>query len=249
MYNLSAAAALEDFVKRLSALSPLSPVDVAALQGLTAQVTRVRANSDIIAPGSEFESAILVASGLVGRFLQLADGRRQTTAIHLPGDIADLHRVATPRAGSALQALTNAAIVRVSGRELRAVALASPAITQAFWIYSAVDAAILARWAANLRRDAKARMAHLLCEIGVRMEFSGEGERGEFLLELTQAQIGDALGLTPVHVNRTLKALREIGAVEVEGRIFRIPDWPRLAAIADFDPDYLQLEPPAEAAA
>jgi CRP-like cAMP-binding protein len=249
MHSLSAPTALLNFVDRLSALSPLSNADVAALHGLTAQVTRVRANSDIVAPGSDFESAILVASGLVGRFLQLSDGRRQTTAIHLPGDIADLHRVATPKAGSALQALTNATIVRLSSRELRAVALASPAITRAFWIYSAVDAAILTRWAANLRRDAKARMAHLLCEIGTRMEYSGQGERGEFLLELTQAQIGDALGLTPVHVNRTLKALKALGAVEVEGRIIRIPDWPRLAAIADFDPDYLQLEPPTEAAA
>lgn len=92
-------------------------------------------------------------------------------------------------------------------------------------------------------------MAHFLCEFGLRMEFSGEGERSEFLLELTQAQLGDALGLTPVHVNRTLKALKAVGAVEVEGRIFRIPDWPRLAAIADFDAQYLQLEPPAEAAA
>jgi CRP-like cAMP-binding protein len=249
MYSLSAASALRSFVTRLSALSPLSKDDVAALEGLTAQVTRVRANSDINAPGNDFEYAVLVASGVVGRFLQLTDGRRQITAIHLPGDIADLHRVATPKAGSALQALTNAAVVRVSGRELRAVAFSSPAVTQAFWVYSAVDAAILARWAANLRRDAKARMAHLLCEIGERMEFSGQGERREFLLELTQAQIGDALGLTPVHVNRTLKALRALGVVEVEGRIFRIPDWPRLAAIADFDPDYLQLEPPADAAA
>ena len=140
-------------------------------------------------------------------------------------------------------------IVRISGQELRAAARASPAITQAFWVYAAVDAAILARWAANLRRDAKARMAHLLCEVGMRMEHSGQGDRSEFLFELTQSQIGDALGLTPVHVNRTFKALRTIGVLETEGRIVRIPDWPRLAAIADFDPDYLQLEPPAEAAA
>ena len=249
MVFLTAATALRSFVDRLCALSPLSSSDIRALEGLTAQVTRVRANSDIIVPGAEFEHAVLVASGLVGRFLQLSDGRRQTTAIHLPGDLADLHRVATPRAGSALQALTNAAIVRVPGHELRAVAIASPAITQAFWVYAAVDAAILARWAANLRRDAKARMAHLLCEVGTRMEHSGQGDRSDFLFELTQAQIGDALGLTPVHVNRTLKALKTIGVLEIEGRIVRIPDWPRLAAIGDFDPDYLQMGPPSEAAA
>jgi CRP-like cAMP-binding protein len=249
MHTLSAASALDTFVNRLRALSPLSDADVAAIKGLTTQVTRVPANTDIIVPGQSFESAVLVASGLVGRFLQLADGRRQITAIHLPGDIVDLHRVAAPRAGSALQALSNVAFVRVSGRELRAIALASPAITQAFWVYSAIDAAILARWATNLRRDAKGRLAHLLCEIGTRMENSRQSERGEFMLDLTQSQIGDALGLTPVHVNRTLKALKALGVLETEGRIVRVPDWPRLAAIADFDPDYLQVEPPAEAAA
>ena len=247
---LSANSALHAFVDRLRLLAPLSAGDVAALLGLPARSARVQPNADIVRPGAEFEHGVLVASGLVGRYLQLADGRRQVTAIHLPGEIADLHRVATPRAGSALQALTHAAIVLVPGRELKALALASPAITQAFWIYSAIDAAVLARWAVNLgRREAKVRMAHFLCEIGLRMESSGQGLRSDFLLELTQAQLGDALGLTPVHVNRTLKALREVGAVEVEGRIFRIPDWPRLTAIAEFDPDYLQIVAPTDEAA
>lgn len=247
---LSAATALRAFVDRLGALSPLSDQDVAALTGLSAQVTRVRAGADIIAPGSQFEHAILVGSGLVGRFMQLSSGTRQITAIHVPGDLADLHRVATPMAGSALQALTNVTIVRIPGKELRVLAQASPRITQAFWVYSAVDAAILSRWAVNLaRREAKVRMAHLLCEIGLRMEATGQGSRDDFLLELTQGHLGDALGLTPVHVNRTLKALREAGMVEVEGRIFRIPDWSRLAALAEFEAEYLQILPPTDAAA
>ena len=247
---LSASTALQSFVDRLAMLSPLSRDDIAALKGLSAQVTRVSANSDIVLPGARFEHAVLVASGLVGRYLQLSDGRRQITAIHVPGEIADLHRVATPRAGAALEALTNAAVVLLSGKELQAIALASPGITRAFWAYFAVDAAVLSRWAVNLgRREARVRMAHLLCEIGLRMESSGQGSRTDFLLELTQGQIGDALGLTPVHVNRTLKALKESGAVEIEGRIFRIPDWPRLAAIAEFDPEYLQIDLPTDEAA
>ena len=247
---LSARSALSTFVDRLAMLSPLTSEDMAALKGLEAQPTRVRANGDIVLPGAPFGHVVLVASGLVGKYQQLADGRRQTTAIHIPGEIADLHRVATPKAGSALQALTNAEIVLISARELKALATASPRITQAFWVYSAIDAAVLSRWAVNLgRREAKARTAHLFCEIGLRMESLGQGMRDDFLLELTQAQLGDALGLTPVHVNRTLKALKEIGVVEVEGRIFRIPDWPRLAAIAEFDPEYLQIDSPADEAA
>lgn len=250
MFSLSATSALNQFVQRLRDLSPLSSDDVAALQRLTAHVARVAANSDIVTPGEDFEFAVLVASGLVGRFQQLADGRRQITAIHLPADIADLHRVATPKAGCALEALTNAAIVRIPARELRSVALASPAITRAFWIYSAIDAAMLQRWATSLaRRDARSRLAHLLCEMGMRIEYAGQGERTEFVLELTQTQMGDALGLTPVHVNRTLKSLRSSGVVQMDGRIYRIPDWERLAALADFDPDYLQIEMPSQSSA
>jgi CRP-like cAMP-binding protein len=237
-------------VQRLEALSPLAHADIDALLRLKAEVTRVSANRDVVLPGAPFENAVLVASGLVGRYFQLADGRRQITAIHIPGEVADLHRVAAPGAGSALQALTNAAIVLVPGRELRALVQASPAIAQAFWVYSAIDAAVLSRWAANLgRRDAKARMAHLLCEMGLRLESSGQASRDEFLLELTQPQMADALGLTPVHVNRTLKVLKSLGVVEIDGRIYRIPDWKRLAAIGDFDFDYLQLTAPAEKAA
>jgi len=246
----SASAALQIFVDRLAALSSLSHEDIAALRGLNAKVSRVSANADIVFPGSNFEHAVLVASGVVGRYLSLSDGRRQITAIHVPGELADLHRLATPKAGSALQALTNCAIVLLSGPELRAVALASPRITRAFWVYSAVDAAVLARWAVNLgRREARVRLAHLLCEVGLRLEASGQGVRNDFLLELTQGQLADVLGLTPVHVNRTIKALKESGAIEVEGRIFRIPDWTRLTAIAEFEADYLQIIPPAEEAA
>lgn len=250
MFSLSAASAVNQFVQRLRAISPLSSDDVAALHSVTANVVRVTANSDIVTPGEDFEFAVLVASGLVGRFQQLADGRRQITAIHFPGDIADLHRVASPKAGSALQALTNAAIIRVPAKELRNLALASPAITRAFWIYSAIDAAMLQRWATSLaRRDAQGRLAHLLCETGVRIEYAGQGDRTEFVLELTQSQMGDALGLTPVHINRSLKRLRSIGAVQVDGRIYRIPDWNRLTTIAEFDPDYLQIDIPPQSAA
>jgi CRP-like cAMP-binding protein len=247
---LSAETALQNFIARLAALSPLSLDDMGALGSLKGRMTPVRANAEIAVPGMPFEHAVLVASGLIGRYLPLSDGKRQITAVHVAGELADLHRVATPKAGSALQALTNAAIVLVSGSELKSLALASPRIAHAFWAYSAVDAAVLARWAANLgRRDAKVRLAYLLCELALRMEASGQGIRTEFLLELTQGHLADMLGLTPVHVNRTLKTLKEIGAIEVEGRIFRIPDWPRLTAIAGFDPEYLQVVPlPDEAA-
>ena len=242
--------ALEALVQRLGRLSPLAPDDIRALQGLTGEVVRLRGNVDIELAGQVFEQAYLIASGLVARFVQLADGRRQFTALHVPGDIADIHRVATPMAGSALQTLATTTLVRIPAKHLKAVAFNSPAITQAFWAYAAVDAAVLAQWAVNLgRRDARARMAHFLCEMSLRSEYAGLAERDEFLLEASQGQIGDALGLTAVHVNRTLKALRVAKVVSIDDRIIRIHDWPLLAAIGDFDSKYLQLEQPAEQAA
>ena len=245
----TATLALQNFIGRLSALSPLSNEDAAVLMRLPVETTRLRANADVLAPGEGFDFACLVVSGVVARFIQLRDGSRQYTAFHMPGDMADIHRVATPAAGSALQTLSTAIIVRVPTRELKAAAFASPAITQAFWAYSAVDAALLAQWVVNLgRRDAKSRMAHFLCEIGVRSEQSGLGDRHEFILEATQAQIGDALGLTPVHVNRTLKTLKESKLVSTDGRIIRVSSWPALAAMGDFDPTYLQLDNRREAA-
>ncbi len=239
----TSTGALQNFVRRLSTLSPLSQADVAALLELRGEAAPLKANVEIVSPGQRFEYACLVVSGIVARFVQLSDGSRQFTAFHLPGDIADIHRVATPSAGSALQTLCTSTIVRVPAKDLKAVALASPTITQAFWAYAAVDAAVLAQWAVNVgRRDAKCRMAHFLCEIGVRSEYCGMGTRDEFILEASQTQIGDALGLTSVHVNRTHKALRQSSVLSIDGRIVRISSWPSLAAMGDFDPAYLQLD-------
>lgn len=242
--------ALESLVRRLGTLSPLSKDDVAALRTLSGELVRLRGNADIVSRSEDFEHACLVVSGTVARFVQLKDGSRQFTAFHLPGDIADIHRVATPAAGSALQTLSMATIVQVPAKDLKRIALASPTITQAFWAYAAVDAAVLTQWAVNVgRRDAKSRMAHFLCEIGVRSESCGLGSREEFILDASQAQIGDALGLTSVHVNRTLKALREAKLLSVDGRIVRIANWPSLAALGDFDSTYLQIDQEQDKAA
>jgi CRP-like cAMP-binding protein len=236
-------SALRTLVDRLATLSDLSQDDSAALLALGGEPTRLRGNFDLVSPGQDFEYACLVVGGILARFVQLNDGRRQFTAFHMPGDIADIHRVATPSAGSALQTLNTATVIKVPAKQLRAVALASPAITQAFWAYAAIDAAILTQWAVNIgRRDAKSRLAHFLCEMGVRSEYAGLGSRSEFILEASQSQIGDALGLTSVHVNRTLKSLKQSNIVAVDGRIVRVPSWPTLAAVADFEPTYLQLE-------
>lgn len=233
---------LDRFVLRLASLSPLGEEERAALQHLRGRVIQAGAGTDLVVPGSRAEGIHLIVEGLAGRFAQFSDGRRQITALHLPGDVPDLNAAAVPVASPSLHALVTTTVIKYPIEELAGLARRYPAIAEAFWAYGALDAVVLERWAGNLgRRAAVQRMAHLLCELSLRLEDAGRGQRHEFSLPVTQLQLGDALGLTPVHVNRTLKALRDEGLLTVKGRTFVIHDWDRLAALADFDLSYLLL--------
>ena len=231
-------------------MSALGQDEQAALLGLGGSIVQVRAGVDLVQPGEKAVHVHLVVEGLIGRFAQFSDGKRQITAVHLPSDVADLYSVARPALAPALQALTTTTLVRVPLAAMSNLTRSSPAIAEAFWAYCAVDIAVLERWAANLGcRAATQRMAHFLCEIGLRIEDAGRGNRLDFELSITQPQLGEALGLTPVHVNRTLKALRDQGILGATGKRYRVLDWKRLCALGDFDPVYLLLDGPTRQAA
>jgi CRP-like cAMP-binding protein len=155
--------------------------------------------------------------------------------------MADLHSVVQPEAISALQALSTATILRIPHSAVRATAAAFPAIAEALWRDCMVDAAVLAQWIVNVgRRDARSRIAHLLCEIATRLGLApAEGEI-MFPFPVTQTQLADVTGLTSVHVNRTLQVLRAEGLADIKYNA-RIFDWAALVEAGDFDPDYLQI--------
>lgn len=202
------------------------------------------AHRDIVSPGEKVDHACLVVDGLVGRFDQMKNGSRQITAIHIPGDLCDLHSVVAPVAGWGLDALATSTILHIPHGELRAAAVAYPAIAMAFWRDTTADASILAKWVGNIgRKDAMARLAHLLCELGMRMEQAELGTRTEYTVPITQTQLGDVLGLTSVHVNRTMQALRRDGIVRTRNKTIHIDDWPRLLSLAEFDPRFLLVAP------
>lgn len=231
------------FVDRVNRCSPLRDEESDALLGLSGNISVARANMDIVAPGETTTHACLVLDGLAGRFGQVIDGRRQITALHVAGDMCDLPSVVTPRAGWALQALSPTAILRIPHAQLLEVARAYPNVAEAFWRDCSLDASVLSQWLVNVgRRDARARLAHLLCEMALRMESAGLGDRHVFRLQATQTQLGDALGLTPVHVNRTIQTLRKMGLVAIRSPEVRILDWDALANLGDFDDDYLQID-------
>ena len=232
---------LERFLQRLTKRSILNEDERQAILNLPAYASQVDSNRDFVKLGEQLDHSCLVVAGFVGRFDQNKNGVRQITAVHLPGDMADLHSVVQPEATSALQALSTATILRIPHSAVRHTAAAFPAIAEALWRDCMVDAAVLAQWVVNVgRRDAKSRIAHLLCEVATRVGVAPADGEVMFPFPVTQMQLADVTGLTPVHVNRTLQALRREGLADVRYNA-RIFDWDALVKAGDFDPDYLQV--------
>lgn len=235
------------FLKRLLRRSALTPVEQRAILALRGSKHSYRAHVDIVMPGEHVESACLVARGLVGRYDQRLDGKRQVTSFYVAGDMCDLHSVVAPMASWSITAVSDASVIRVPHHQLRELCVRYPAIALAFWRDGTADASIFAKWVGNLgRRSAKERVAHLFCEMGLRSEAAGLGTRLSFDLPATQEQIGEATGLTAVHVNRTLQQIRGKNLLSFSKGVVEIPSWDALVATAEFDPAYLMLDGPPQ---
>jgi len=242
----ASGAALQLFVKRLASRSVLTDEEVSALLGLNGQIKEIAAHTDFVGIGEQVDHSCLVIDGLVGRFGQNKNGARQITCLHIPGDMADLPSVVNPKSEWALGSLASTTVLRVPHTELRRLAAKHPGVAEAFWRDCVADGSIFSEWVVNVgRRDALSRLAHVFCEMAVRCEYAGLGDKRSFPLPITQTDLGDATGLTGVHVNRTLKELRTRSIVELRAGTVTIQDWEQLVSVADFDAGFLLLDGPA----
>jgi CRP-like cAMP-binding protein len=231
------------FLKRLLIRSALTADEQQGILNLSGRKQRVAAHQDIVSPGETIDSACLVISGLVARYDQMVDGKRQLTSFYIPGDMCDLHSVVAPTASWSITAVSHASVLRVPHWQLRELCTDSPAITLAFWRDGTADASIFAKWVGNLgRKNAIARIAHIFCEMGMRTEAAGLGTRTSYELPVTQEQLGEASGLTAVHVNRTLQEIRGRALLTFRSGHVEVPDWHALARIGEFDPAFLMLD-------
>lgn len=237
-----ASHALSLWLDRLTLRSDLTAQEQAAVLSLPGEIETIRPNRDFVRLGDCIDRACLIVSGLAGRFAQTRGGDRQITALHIPGDMADLHSVVLPRAANALQSIGEAVIYRVPHAALNAAMREFPSLAKTFWRDCEVDAAVLSQWALVMGRlQAKARVAHLLAELSCRFGV-GQCRDGTSLdWPLTQQHLADATGLTPVHVNRMLRMIREEGAAAIKDRRMHVLDWPKLCTMSNFDDLYLQL--------
>lgn len=186
--------------------------------------------------------AILV-SGFAYRQKVTGEGERQILAVCIPGEVVDLQNLYLDLADHSVQMLTNGEVLAFPREALQIAAAKEAAIARAIMIEAQLDASILREWLTNIgQRSAKARLAHLLCEFAVRLSASSPAEEEAYELPMNQEHLGDALGLTAVHVNRMLRALHDEGLVLWTRKSVRMTDWRKLRVAGDFNSRYLHLD-------
>ena len=231
-------------VTKLGKFVRLASADVAMIE--TVSQRRVRSlepREDIIREGERPEHLNLILSGWACRYKVLEDGRRQVIAFFLPGDLCDPNVFVLREMDHSIGAITGVTLSEISRDGFEELMLAHPRVQQALWWESLVNAATQREWAVNLgQRDATERIAHLFCELFLRLHSAGLGHDDTVEMPLTQVELGDATGLSAVHVNRTLQDLRRSGLIVLKGRSLSIPDFDALKEAALFNANYLHLD-------
>jgi CRP-like cAMP-binding protein len=231
-------------IRQLETIAPLTEEDRTAIASLSFRRRSFDADRDIVSEGSRPVECCVVLEGLVCRYKMVARGRKQIVSFHLPGDMPDLQSLLLEGMDHNLAALTKCEVAFIPHAEVQQLIRSSPGVAQAFAKHTLVDGSIFREWIANVgRRSALERIAHVLCECFVRMRALGLAHDEFFELHLTQSELGDATGLSNVHVNRTMQELRRRELVDVRGRVHRILNWELLQETADFRPGYLHLRP------
>jgi CRP-like cAMP-binding protein len=196
----------------------------------------------IVRAKTELETSSLLVDGFVHRYKDMKSGARQTLQLAVPGDFIDLHSLLLKQLDHDIAALTNCRLVLFKHEQLREVIDQHQHLGRLLWLSTIVDAAVHREWMLSLgRRSASSRLAHLFCELQVRLTAAELAVHGTYELPTTQTELAEILGLTPVHVNRTLKELREAGMLTFKSKTVEVLDWDRLVALAEFDPFYLSM--------
>jgi CRP-like cAMP-binding protein len=228
---------------KLRARDTISAREEAAIRDAVQDTITARAKSVVVRNHERLEASMILLSGIAARRKDMRDGRGLITELHVAGDFTDLHSFTLKYLDHDVVALTDCKFAIIPHERLEAITEKMPHLARVYWFATNLDAAIHREWELSLgRRDATARMAQLFCELYVRLRIVGLADNCSFDFPLTQETLAETLGLTAVHVNRTLQLLRSQGAVQVERSRVTIHDWQALQATAEFDPSYLYLD-------
>ena len=243
MQSQTDTSTLQPLVEKLAYRAELSREDRDAILALPFAVRTMERSQFIVREREPATHSSLMLSGYSIRSKTTATGNRQIIAIHMKGEVVDLQNSMLEVADHSVQMLTPGKVAMIPREKVIRLTLDRPAVAHAMWIDTLVDGSIFREWITNVgRRNARTRIAHLLCEFSVRLRVAGLGEDTRYELPMTQEQLADATGMTSVHVNRTIKALEEDGLIErANPRAIEIGDWRKLAYVGEFDTNYLHL--------
>lgn len=228
---------------KLRVRDEVSEREEAVLRDAIGEIENYRAGKTIVRAGETLTRSALLMDGLVARYKDLSEGTRQIMEVHVPGDFLDLHGFLLKKLDHDVGAITAATIAWTPHDRLQRISEEEPHLSRLLWLSTLMDASIQRERILSVgRRPARARIAHLLCELYIRFEVVGMTDGMSYALPFTQADLADSTGLTSVHVNRMLRELREEGLLTFRGGRVTIDDWERLKSAAEFDPAYLHVE-------
>lgn len=232
----------ETILRHLQLIGRLSDRDRQAVLSLQGETRELRPGEDILKVGEHPTFSVVVLRGLLQRYKTSALGRRQIHSFYLPTDTPSMEAIPLEVMDNSLAAVTHSVVGLVSHAELHRVMDANPKVLELIWRDTLIQGAVFREWLMrNSQMLAHAQLAHFFCEIMLRARVAGLA-RGDFCdLPITQEHLADALGMSAVHVNRTLAMLRAAKLAEFRGGVLTVPDWDKLAEVAEFDAGYLHL--------
>jgi CRP-like cAMP-binding protein len=236
--------AFSPMIARLRRVTALNESDVGAIKKLPIDMKVVKAGHLIAATGDRPSACCLIVDGFVLRTKSTLEGKRQILSIHQPGDIPDLQSLYLHVMDHDVSTAGEAVLGFIPHEPLRELIRARPTIAEVLWRDTLIDAAIFRQWILNVgQRSAASRIAHVLLELFSRLKLVGRVKDNSFHLPLTQVDLADAVGVTSVHVNRTVQELRSQGLIEWASGAVVVRDEQKLRELAGFDPVYLHMRP------
>jgi CRP-like cAMP-binding protein len=231
-------------IKRLRISEAISDEDIEIIRTLPVVVKDYTAERPVVRDGQRATDCCLIIEGFCIRSKTLSDGKRQILSLHIPGEIPDLMSLFLHVMDHDLSTLTACRLGLIRHEALRDLHRRSPNVAEMFWRDTLIDAAMFREWIVNVgQRPAPARLAHVMMELRERLRVIGRVDGSNFEMPLTQEEIGDALGITSVHVNRVIRQLREEGIVELHRGRATVLDEDKFRELADFDSRYLHQSP------
>jgi CRP-like cAMP-binding protein len=231
-------------LQHLQSIAALSENERRAIESLPIQVTNIARHQDIVREGDRPRRSCILMAGFACTFKMTGEGRRQIMAFHLSGDMPDLQSVHLSTLDSSLGTITACRVGFVEHEAIHEFCEAHPRVGSAFWRMTLIDAAIFREWISNIgQRNGYSRVAHLLAETLVRSHAVGLARGYSCEMPFTQGDLGEATGMSMVHVNRVLQELRRDELIRLQRGTLQVLDWARLKKAGDFDPTYLHLRP------